>query len=374
VFSVGLSDIAEITDVVDEANYDYDVLTFDGAAPTSGDEDNDDLTVTYVLNGSQYTITLFDDSSVGGIDFSDRSAVAQALADNIDDRGAENIEVTFTAGVSGGEDIIEIVGTDGAYFDIVDIQDVDGGDTTYDINFDSDGDIGSGSGDIDQDDPQVSTVTVSGAGSSVGGELYELTITVQGDDYTVEYTTSSGDGDDEIAAGLASAVNTSPDLPVTAAHSGTDTFFTLTTDEGGDLGGFTVSATGTAQLEVSSASSILDGGEVDLADADADEITDFMVDDDFISFGLGAGDDDNFDSGTFHDTYSEAYAAANGAFNTPGLLYFFTGYNDDASGDADGIEGDVGLLFVNANGGTEPDSVIQLTGVSEGTFDFDNIV
>jgi hypothetical protein len=374
VFSVGLSDIAEITDVVDEANYDYDVLTFDGAAPTSGDEANDDLTVTYVLNGSQYTITLFDDSSVGGIDFSDRSAVAQALADNIDDRGAENIEVTFTAGVSGGEDIIEIVGTDGAYFDIVDIQDVVGGDTTYDINFDSVGDIGSGSGDIDEDDPQVSTVTVSGVGSSVGGELYELTITVQGDDYTVEYTTSSGDGDDEIAAGLALAVNTSPDLPVTAAHSGTDTFFTLTTDEGGDLGGFTVSATGTAQLEVSSASSILDGGEVDLADADADEITDFMVDDDFISFGLGAGDDDNFDSGTFHDTYSEAYDAANGAFNTPGLLYFFTGYNDDASGDADGIEGDVGLLFVNANGGTEPDTVIQLTGVSEGTFDFDNIV
>ena len=55
-------------------------------------------------------------------------------------------------------------------------------------------------------------------------------------------------------------------------------------------------------------------------------------------------------------------------------MYFFIGYNDDASGDADEIEGDVGLLFVNANGSETPDTVVQLTGVSEGTFDFDNIV
>lgn len=370
VFSIGLSDIAELNDEVTQENYDIDFIDFSGTG-ASGDE----LTVRYEIDGVEY-IDLIQDG-VGDVDFTDRSTVAQELANRIEARPG-NLTVTLVEnGASGsGTDDLQIIATDGSYFNIAS-GDIDLVDTDLSVVFDAVGDVtvSGDAADSGDDDAQVTTVTVTLDGLSIGGEVYSILIDPlqPGASIEAEYEAASGDDEEDIAAGLVAAINDFSPTAVTVVQSGNT--FTITTSDDGDLGGFQITVlNGTSVLEASSASSILSGTETSLADADADEVTDFMVDDDFISFGLGSGDDDNFDSGTFHDTYAEAYAAADTAFDTEGLVYFFTGYNDDASGDADGIEGDVGLLFVNANGSETPDTVVQLTGVSEGTLDFDNIV
>ena len=373
LFNIGLSDIAELSDDVTQENYDIDFIDFSGSGSGS-----DELTVRYEIDGIEY-IDLIQDG-VNDVDFTDRSTVAQELANRIEDRPG-NLTVTLVEnGASGsGTDDLQIVSTDGSYFNIdIASGDLDLDDTSLSIVFDNVGDdtvSGDDATDSGNDDAQVTTVTVTLDGVSLGGEVYSILIDPlqPGASIEAEYEASVGDDAAAIALGLVDKINEFTPTAVIVSQSGNT--FTITTSDNGDLGGFEITVlNGTSVLEASSASSILSGTETSLADADADEVTDFMVEDDFISFGLGAGNDDNFDSGQFVDTYAEAYAEADEAFDIEGLVYFFIGYNDDASGDADEIEGDVGLLFVNANGSETLDTVVQLTGVSEGTFDFDNIV
>ena len=177
---------------------------------------------------------------------------------------------------------------------------------------------------------------------------------------------SNGDGtgiNDIAPAGTVSASTISP--------SGSNVI--RITDDEDDDGGFELTVTqGQSVLDGSSASSVLPSsptGTETLAAQDADLITDFIEDDDLITFGLDAGDNSNYDEGANEATSAHALLAANAAFaGDPDLIYYLTGSDDAGDG------GPVGLLFVNANGSDEADSVVQLTGVSESNFDDSNII
>ncbi len=94
-------------------------------------------------------------------------------------------------------------------------------------------------------------------------------------------------------------------------------------------------------------------------------ISDFVDDDDTITFGLAAGTNDNYDEAAYEATFVAAQAAANVAFaGDADLVYFLTGSDADSAG----------LLFVNANASGSADFVVELTGVTEANFDDSNIV
>ena len=137
----------------------------------------------------------------------------------------------------------------------------------------------------------------------------------------------------------------------------------------------------TTSVGATGVSSLLDGTEGDLTDADADVINDFMTGDDSITFGLAAGDGTiggNYDEAAYEDTFAAAQAAADAAFlANAGLVYFLTGTNDIGDGGAvlagqDG--GATGLLFLNVDGDTNADAVLSLTGITAANFGADDII
>jgi hypothetical protein len=384
VFNVGLSEVAtfETETIVPGLDIDYYDLT-SGGTDTSGSS----IEVTYQVDKTQYSVTLTDSNSglTSATDLSDADAVLSAIAADINSRNGVSAEAVDT-GVDGIADRIVVTATNGTSFKSIEI---DESNTDIDLTFDQVLDTGvSGDDDLTDegdDDAQVTGITVTApVGGATGGEQYFLTITPKDNRPAIEavYTAASGDNAEQIAAGLQDALENfvSADSVVATVTNNVITITAAVSDiESGDFGGFDVSLLeGQAVLDGSSASSLLNGEGVSttLAEVGADLITDFMVDDDTVSFGLGAGDADNFDDGTFQETFGDALVQAQAAFaNDEDLVYFFTGYNDDVSGDGDdGLAGDIGLLFVNANGSDEPDTVVALLGVAEGTVDPDNII
>ena len=338
------------------------------------------LTIEYQLNNVTTVAVVSDGTAPGGpFDFSVNAELAAAVAAVMDDIAGISAEVDAVTNTQ-----VNLVGENGNLLNINSISaNASGGggmiDLVAEAAADDDADNSDDTADAGDDDLQITDSTLSG--TVTPGETYLLTVALRdGSEIQAEYTAQVADTLADVVLGLiANGDNTGiNDLAagaVVASVSPADgTGATIRiTDGDDDDGGFELTVSeGQSILSASSVSSILPGagggGEV-LADQDADIITDFDDDDDLLTFGLAAGSGTNYDEAANEATFADALAAAHTAFAADAdLVYYLTGSNDVGDG------GPVGLLFVNANGNDEADTVVALQGVSASNFDDSNIV
>jgi Domain of unknown function (DUF4214) len=312
------------------------------------------LTVEYELNNVT-TVAVVNNTNAGfDIDFTDTASIALAIATvmgNINGITAAVDAVTNTQ--------VNLEGDNGNLLNI--------GAITPNGAAGAAAAAANNAADDADDVAQITEVELTG--TVTPGEIYFLTVTLRdGSEIEAQYEAGALDGLDDVAEGLINDALTgfntlAPGTTIDATRVGA--VITLT-DEEDDDGGFMVSlSAGQAVLNGSSASSVLDGTETSLADADADVITDFLDDDDSITFGLDAGSNDNYDEDAYAADFVTAQANADAAFaGDADLIYFLTGSTADSTG----------LLFVNANNDGTADTVVALTGVTEANFDDSNIV
>jgi hypothetical protein len=341
---------------------------------TGGNAGTEIITVEYQLNNVTAVAVINDANAGFDVDFGSTTSIATAIA------AVMNNIAGITAAVDGVTPTqVNMSGDTGNLLNINAITPnagAGGGGTTFtnDARIDGAGlpaDHVDDAVDTGNDDAQETDVTLSGTVSA--GEIYFLSVALKdGSVIEAQYEAQPGDTLALVASGLLSNGDTSgfnqiaPAGTVLATSAGA--VITLT-DEAANDGGFTVTlSAGQAVLDGSSASSVLPSGPTGaetLGAQDADLLTDFSDDDDLISFGLAAGDSNNYDEGANAATFGAALLAANAAFaGDPDLIYFLTGSNADS----------VGLLFVNANGDDEADTFVQLAGVDASSFDDSNIV
>ncbi len=379
-FNVATTTPAEFTPNAIQAASDVEYILMDLAGGV-----NDPaalLTIEYQLNNVTTVAVVSDATAPGGaFDFSNNTELAAAVAAVMD--AIPGISATID-GVTPTQ--INLVGDNGNLLNINSVEaNAAGGGGTLDLTAedtqDDDADNTNDAADTGDDDLQITDSMITG--TVTAGEVYFLTVTLRdgseiqaqfeaGSEFTTDaagvvmglMANSAGTGINDIAAGAVVASISPAD--------GTGATIRIT-DGDDDDGGFELTVSeGQAILSASSGSSILPvaggGGEL-LADQDADVITDFLDDDDTITFGLDAGSNDNYDEAANEATFADALAAAHAAFAADAdLIYYLTGSDDATDG------GPTGLLFVNANGDDEADTVVALTGVTEANFDDSNIV
>lgn len=354
---------ADLVDAETNAPVDQETLTTSGSINTG----NENLVINYAVGNtlgsltvSDLTYSIFLGVPLGDvIDFSDAASIADAVADMLD----------AVPGLTATSDGVDEVLLDAAGEQVeVSVVFANGGAAAVTI----------GEPVPAVDDAEVTTVTITGPGSS--GELYSLTVELSnGTDIEASFLATGPVTEQQIAEGLRDDFNAASGGSVTAtAVAGVITL----TDNDADDGGFAVTVLGaTTSVGATGVSSLLTGAEVNLTDADADVITDFLSADDSITFGLAAGDGTiggNYDEAAYEDTFAAAQAAADLAFAANAdLVYFLTGTNDLGDGGAvaagdDG--GATGLLFLNVDGDTAADSVLALTGITAANFGADDII
>jgi hypothetical protein len=368
---------------------DLEEINVASGAGSSGDLSTHSITIEYTLNETATSIAVNDSTVTGGVDFTSDQSIANGIAQVLN--GIAGVSASVVESGDGSWDVL-IEGDNGNSIEITDV----------DPNISASGD-GLSAGEFFEGEPsssgagtdeaQVTEILLSGDVEE--DEVYTLQVRKKdGSILKATYTADANDTLEDVAFGLMSnasggggagkGINDFSGGEVTGAvASGSSGDFVITlTDTNADDGGFEVEiASGNPGIQGASASSILSdiaSGDVSTSTLDnvfADQILDFMVAEDTLNFGLAEADNgDNFDDANYVSDFGAAFAEARTAFeNDADLVYYVTGYNDDASGDADGIEGDVGLVFVDANGDQSPDAVVALIGVAEGDFDDGNI-
>ncbi|WP_162933496.1 DUF4214 domain-containing protein [Sulfitobacter mediterraneus] len=356
VFNFATTTPATLADVENNPALDEEEIT--AVAGTNGGGES--LVINYAVGNTLGSLTVNDINYtnagfVGDVDFSNTVSLAGAIADMMG-------QIAGVTAVSDGVDTVTLTGDNGERMNISSL--TPGG-----------GAGASTTADAGTDTAQDNTVTITGGGNS--GELYTMTAQLSdGTDIEASYLAVGAVGADDIATGLIADFNAASGGAMTAAPGGTFGAGAAEIDlqdNTADDGGFEVTVlTATTSVGAASSSSLLDGTEADLTDADADVVTDFMTaEGDLISFGLAAGDNSNYDEDAYYDTFVLAQAAADAAFaGDAALVYFLTGTND--VGAADG--GATGLLFLNVDGDTDADAVLSMVGVDESNFDEDQIV
>lgn len=371
VFNVGTSTVADVTDAVEAEARDYaDVIV---AYTDAADDATDELAVSFRIGNSLSTTVNVNETTAPGVDFTDTNSIAAAIATVL------NANPDVSAMVDPGNlDRVIAFGENGQQFNFNSIAEnavgmtaVAGGDFTFDDLTDAAGHANDAADDNDDDLGQVSSTLT---GTIDPGEVYEATVTRgNGTALTVAYTALGGDDADAVMDALAGLLNAgsggaadfvagsfaTPGGVVPAPVTGELVIMDGTADDGG----VTLSVSGVSTITGLSSSSLLDGSETTLDEADADVITDFTDSDDFIDFdGLAAGDGSNYDEDPAAADFATALGNANGAMGG-GVIYYLT------STAADG-----GLLFYDANGDGAADGVISLPGVDATNFDDSNIM
>ena len=345
VFNFATTTPATLADVENNPALDEEVINTVAGSNGGGES----LIINYAVGNTVGSLTVNDinyNAALGvatGVAFDDAAALADAIAAMMD-------QIVGVTAVSDGVSQVTLTGDDGERMDISLITPGGGAGATT-------------TADAGTDTVQDNTVTITGTASS--GELYSLTAQLSnGTDIEATFLAVGGESATAIAAGLIADFNAAAGGTITAAPGGAGEI-TLT-DTNADDGGFEVTVLGAStSVGAASSSSLLTGAETSLADADADLITDFLGADDFISFGLAAGSNSNYDEEASVVDFVTAQANADAAFaGDADLVYFLSG------SDADGV----GLLFLNVDGDTDADAVVALTGVNNTNFDEDNIV
>ncbi len=311
---------------------------------------------------------------IGGADLqTSTTTVATAVAAAVNARAdafATSVGAVITAGAeSAGQLDLDTVSGEGGDFTVTDNHD--------DIGFYSDD-----PGDAD-DDRSESILTLSG--TVTAGEVYTVSVLLgEGTSYEGTYTVMVADTEQDVIDGLATSLNTNgaiaqtfhtinvgPPLPGDTHQSGAPgalEILVLDLDMeniGPAPGGFVITAAGgTSSVVALSSSSILDGSETSLADADADVVTDFVSGDDLIDFDtLPAGTGGNYSEGAEVADFATALADADTAMDGTNIYYLTSS----------AAAGEEGLLFYDANADGTADGVVHLIGIDSSSFDDSDI-
>ncbi|WP_282048374.1 DUF4214 domain-containing protein [Sulfitobacter mediterraneus] len=363
VFNFATTTPATMADLQTVDPVDEEIITAVAGGENDGDEN---LVINYAVGNTLGSLTVSDATyatflgvAPGDlIDFTNADEVADAVADMLD-------AVPGLTATSDGVDEV-LLSAGGEQVEITSI--TPGGNAGVSTT---------GEPAPATDAPETTTVTITGGGSS--GELYSLTVELSnGTDIEATYLAVGTVTATAIAAGLAADFNAAAGGSVLATPAAG---VISLVDQNADDGGFAVTVLSAAtSVGAASSSSLLGAGEVNLLDADADVVTDFMTaDGDLVSFGLAAGENSNYDEDAYYDTFAAAQAAADAAFaGDANLVYFLSGTNDLGDGGVTSVAGDdggaTGLLFLNVDGDTDADAVLSMVGVNESNFDEDQIV
>ena len=293
-------------------------VTADG----NGDQGDEEIIITYQLNGVATALTLDDPA----IDVTSATAVADAVATALNGiAGISAVDSGAQVDVTGdGINSVEILAVN-----------VVGDTTTLGVAVAEGTDVA-----------QVSTLTIPGTVNP--GEVYSVLVSfANGQMIGAEFEVPMGGTPASVATGLASVFNTVAGAgTVDATAVGADVTFT---DENADNGGFLITTDVTTVVSGTGASNL--GATVHTT---ADVITDFLTGTDQIDLNSGAdGDGTNYveagDAGTYAAALANAATAINGT-----VQYYFTTATTDVPGE--------GLLFFDADANGSVDGVVKLTG------------
>ncbi len=246
-------------------------------------------------------------------------------------------------------------------------------------------DIGFYSNDpVDSDDDRSESILTL-SGTVTPDEVYTVSV-MRGDGTSFEgtYTVLVADTEQDVIDGLAASlnansggdqtfhtINVGPALPADTHQSGPPAaleILILDSDMenvGPAPGGFVISAAGgTSSVVALSSSSILDGSETSLADADADVVMDFVSGEDLIDFDtLASGTGANYSEGAEVADFATALADADTAMDGTNIYYLTSS----------AAAGEEGLLFYDANADGTADGVVHLIGIDSSSFDDSDI-
>jgi hypothetical protein len=355
VFEIQQSTPIELTQETTTDGEDYELWQFDA----DGDgfaADNDGvqgLTVFYRNNDTATSFTINDDAS---INFEDGHALGARVATELTARG---VAASYDAGT--GE--LSLTGTAGQSVEITSFTPAGGG--AWADAAPAELLVGAGS---DADDVAQETEVTVAAGNAIAGEIYSITVTLaEGSAFTYEFNAVGGEDQDAIAAALAAGIDAlDPGAQWTAGAAGA---VVTITDDVEDNGGFTVDLDNNPGISGTGASALGAGNGV-WAAAEADTITDFVSGVDSIQLGL-AGTNANYLEGAEEADYADAFAAADAVMD--GTVRYYLTSATDFDGVGAGTEGG-GLLFFDANGDSDIDGVIVLTGITQANFDETDII
>ncbi|PHS19411.1 MAG: hypothetical protein COA78_00870 [Blastopirellula sp.] len=373
VFNVGTSTVATVTDAVEAEARDYTSVLV--AYTDAVDDATDELAVDIRIGNSLSTTLLVNETTAPGVDFTSAFSIAAAIATVLN--GHPDITATDDgAGLVTAYSALSFT-FNGIDENTVGMDPVVGADFTFDDLVDANTDHSDDAADVDDDDQGQVSSTLSGIVDP--GEIYEATV-VRGDGtaLTVAYTALGGDDVDDVMDALAGLLNagalgtflaasfdtpsTVLPVPVTGELVIQDADGGFGVGAGADDGGITLTVSGVSTVTGLSSSSLLDGTETTLDEADADVITDFDEDDDLIDFAsLAAGSGANYDEGSEVADFATALADADAAMGG-GVIYYLTS-----------TAADEGLLFYDANGDGGVDGVVSLLGIDSTSFDDSNI-
>ncbi|MBP3979785.1 DUF4214 domain-containing protein [Acidovorax sp. JG5] len=329
-------------------------------------DDNDDndemLTITYVLNGVASAILIDNDPA---LDVKNADAVATAIAAALD--AVNGITATAT------DDVVTVSGDNGNSVELVGTAATVGG-THNGLNAALNNTPGGPLVDV----PQSTDVTIP---ASVDvGNVYKMTVTLkEGQVIGVQYKAAIGDDAADIASALALAFNQHPSNSVNVGVPGEQlgtavladaTLGVITLDDSvAENGGFTVAvAVDPAVVGTSASEYPLDSGSY----LTADIITDFLVAgaDKIQIEGMAQGESANYDEDAGVADFEAALDAANDAMDGAKVYYLTSITDDEASG---GGGGAMGVLFFDANKDGTADGFIKLVGITAANFDAANI-
>jgi len=348
VFNLPDNAAKNFTYVVTTQGVDRETIDFTGTSDDNAG--NEAITVTYYRNnGTNVSVVVSDTTYSADIDFNDPASIATAVAFLLNAQpgiGASAVGAVVTVTGDNGT-AVEISGVGESNVATLGADWVNGADPVA----------------IDTLHEVTLTLGVAPTDPVTNGDTYSLTYTdfVGGSGIPAEVL-AAGDTNASIVGDLSVAFTETEvtDVPV-------DNVLTVT-DADGDNGAFEILTDGTAGFVGSGASQVLVGDDSDLFSADV--ITDFNGGEgDQLVFGL-TGVQNLLSAGSALADYGTAYAAADAAFGTGGLVrYFYAAVTDlDVPGGAgdyttpDGSEG-AGLLFVDANTDGVPDLVVVLEGL-----------
>jgi hypothetical protein len=337
------------------------------------DDVADELAVDIRIGNSLSTTILVNETTAPGIDFTDTNSIAAGIATVLN--ALSNVAAMVDP---GNLDRVIAYGENGLSFEFNGIAPNSAGMTplaalnTFTFDDLVDGDYTNDAVDTNDDDRGQVSATFTGTIDT--GEVYTATVTRgDGTALTVSYTALLADTPNTVMDALATLLNAGDGGATFNAAGPTVNPAALTPapaagelvvrDIDADDGGVSLTVAGVSTVTGLSSSSILDGTETALGDADADVISDFDGADDLIDFvGLAAGSGANYDEDPAAADFATALSNADAALGG-GVIYYLT------STAADG-----GLLFYDANGDGGADGVLSLPGVDSSSFDDSNIV
>ena len=323
---------------------DEETITVTGA--DGNDEDNEQIVITYSLNGVATALTV---DNTPPLDTTSTGAVASAIASAFN--GLAGVSASAT-----GDDV-SITGDNGNSVEVLSVT----------VNNPAGGGLAvtevSPPAPLESNTAQVTDITI--ASGVQAGEVYKVVATLaEGQVIGAEYEATGADTATTVATGLAAAfeanANSIGATNVTAGSAGAVVTFTA------DNGGFTLTTAVNPAVIATSASSFEgnNGGAVTFANANADTITDFVTTEDSIDLNAVAGDGNgsNYVEAPETADYATALSDADTAMDGT-VAYYLT------STAADG-----GLLFFDADGNGSVDGVVSLPGVDESTFEAGDIM